>query len=314
VYYTGRQGRKETNCPIQFIPSYFKLRQRSLPDLAVLIPCLLPSWYRLVIQGVQLKGRQETPPTADLKPCNTRLRYGALDFGSPIPVCAKPPNGSSPAISSPLGRHQQETTTNFKACITRLRYGALDFGSPIPVCAEPPNGSSPAISSPLGRHRQETTTNFKTCITRLISGSGLWTFGRLFPYVPNLRTGSSPAISSPLGRHLRQLFRDFRGSDGHPVYTVTDANISVKVFFALLTVWNTAMYCMYVRTYLPTYLPASRPYASTHIPIVVCAATQPLFFARLPSSHSLTGSRTRRSWRIFLYAEYGIHKTYLMLS
>jgi hypothetical protein len=267
VYYTGRQGRKETNCPIQFIPSYFKLRQRSLPDLAVLIPCLLPSWYRLVIQGVQLKGRQETPPTADLKPCNTRLRYGALDFGSPIPVCA-----------------------------------------------EPPNGSSPAISSPLGRHRQETTTNFKTCITRLISGSGLWTFGRLFPYVPNLRTGSSPAISSPLGRHLRQLFRDFRGSDGHPVYTVTDANISVKVFFALLTVWNTAMYCMYVRTYLPTYLPASRPYASTHIPIVVCAATQPLFFARLPSSHSLTGSRTRRSWRIFLYAEYGIHKTYLMLS
>jgi hypothetical protein len=188
-----------------------------LPDLAVLIPCLLPSWYRLVIQGVQLKGRQETPPTADLKPCNTRLRYGALDFGSPIPVCA-----------------------------------------------EPPNGSSPAISSPLGRHRQETTTNFKTCITRLISGSGLWTLGRLFPYVPNLRTGSSPAISSPLGRHLRQLFRDFRGSDGHPVYTVTDANISVKVFFALLTVWNTAMYCMYVRTYLPPSFSSLCLHSHTH--------------------------------------------------
>jgi len=141
---------------------------------------------------------------------------------------------------------------------------SLDFGSPIPVCAEPPNG----------------------IVAR---------------YFVAFRTSSS----STLQRFQRQrwasrIHGDWRQHQCQSFFCTADC-----VEYS---------YVLYVCTYLPTYLPASRPYASTHIPIVVCAATQPLFFARLPSSHSLTGSRTRRSWRIFLYAEYGIHKTYLMLS
>ena len=134
MYYTGDKDRKRRRARIH--PSRFKLRQRALPDLAALILRLLPSCCAPCNTRCTIEGVARRPPTDGLKTCITRLRLGALDFGSTYSRIVH--------LVIQGGQLKKPPTDVLRSCNTRLSSGALDFGSITGPSVTPPDGSSPA--------------------------------------------------------------------------------------------------------------------------------------------------------------------------